>query len=149
MLGSKAPVIPEASDAPEEPAPVASAPAGVPEAPPENGHADNGADLAQVVPRLYAMMNAQNKGWAAFLNGSCHAVSWQDGVLTLGFYAPFHKEKIEEAQVRRAYEEMAASVLGAPVSIRCIMTARPAKPLNKSPLVRHAVDMGAKIVSQD
>jgi hypothetical protein len=94
-------------------------------------------------------MNAKNKGWAAYLNGSGHAVSWQDGVLTLGFYAPFHKEKIEETPIRRAYEEIAASLLGAPVSIRCIMTARPAKPLNKSPLVRHAVDLGAKIVSQE
>jgi len=71
--------------------------------------------------------------------------------LTLGFYEDrFHKKGVEEAQNRRVYEELAAEILGAPVSIRCIIAPRKARPLSKSPLVQHAVEThGAKIVSGD
>ena len=63
---------------------------------------------------------------------------------------PFHKGKIEQPEHRKLYEEVASSLLGAPVSIRCIMAAKPAKKLARSPLVQHAVENhGAKIVSED
>jgi hypothetical protein len=46
------------------------------------------------------------------------------------------------------YEELAAGLLGSPVSIRCIIAPRPAKAI--SPLVQHAVqNHGAKIVSEE
>lgn len=86
---------------------------------------------------------------AAFLNGSCHVVSWQDGILTLGFYQEFHRGKTETV-ARKEVEDAAAELLGAPVSLRCIIAAKPAKPLSKSPLVQHAVEnRGATIVSPE
>ena len=46
--------------------------------------------------------------------------------------------------------EAATDLLGAPVSLRCIIAAKPAKALSKSPLVQHAIEKrGATIVSPE
>jgi DNA polymerase-3 subunit gamma/tau len=156
MLGSKAPVIPPAADEPEEaPAPAANGAAQgaahhAIEPLPETQSGAH-AELANFVPELRKLARPRSVKLDALLNGSCEAVSWQDGVLTLGFYEDkFHKKGVEEAANRRVYEELAAEILGAPVSIRCIIAPRKAKPLSKSPLVQHAVQThGAKIVSGD
>ncbi|HZP58308.1 MAG TPA: DNA polymerase III subunit gamma/tau [Dehalococcoidia bacterium] len=156
MLGSTKPVIPPASEEAQEPAPATA-----------NGHdqpaaaAANGApaaDAVEVDTALEGLVD-QMKGVArersaklgALLNGSCRAVSWQDGVLTLGFFEDkFHKQQVEETANRKVYEEIAASILRAPVSIRCIIAPRPARPLSRSPLVQHAVqNHGATIVSEE
>jgi DNA polymerase-3 subunit gamma/tau len=139
LVGSSAPVIPEAPAAAED----------APLAPPANG-GNGGVDLEGfVLKQLYPLVRPRSQSVAAYLNGSCHAVSWQDGVLTLGVYSEFHKEKIELPANRALYEEVAASILGAAVSLRCIMAARPARALSKSPLVQHAVPQhGATIVSE-
>jgi DNA polymerase-3 subunit gamma/tau len=144
LVGSKAPVIPPARED-DEPA----ANGAVVSAPPVTVNGE--LDLAGLVMKqLYPLVKSKNPGAAAFLNGSCHAVSWQDGVLTLGVYAEFHKGKIEQPANRAVYEEVAAAILGAPVSVRCIMAARPARALNKNPLVQHAVEQhGARIISTD
>ncbi len=153
MLGSKAPVIPPAADtAEEEPAPAPANGAAHHAIEPLPG-ADAGAhaELANFVPELRKLARPRSVKLDALLNGSCEAVSWQDGVLTLGFYEDkFHKKGVEEAANRRVYEELAAEILGAPVSIRCIISPKKAKPMSKSPLVQHAVQThGAKIVSGD
>jgi DNA polymerase-3 subunit gamma/tau len=155
MLGSKAPVIPPASDEPED-APVPPAANGdgehhAIEPLPGVAPAANGVDLSTVVPQLRQLARPRSVKLDALLNGSCEAVSWQDGVLTLGFHEDkFHKKGVEEAGNRRVYEELAAQILGAPVSIRCIIAPRQARPISKSPLVQHAVEThGAKIVSNN
>ena len=166
MLGSKAPVIPPAPDEPEpQETPVAPAAPTAPTAVtngnvgephhtieplPGVGQADGGADLSTVVSRLRQLARPRSVKLDALLNGSCEAVSWQDGVLTLGFFEDkFHKKGVEEAATRRIYEELAAEILGAPVSIRCIIAPKPARAMSKSPLVQHAVEThGAKIVSE-
>jgi DNA polymerase-3 subunit gamma/tau len=153
MLGSKAPVIPPAAEEPEEaPAPPTTNGAAhhAIEPLPEAGSGTH-AELADFVPELRKLARPRSVKLDALLNGSCEAVSWQDGVLTLGFYEDkFHKKGVEEAANRRVYEELAAEILGAPVSIRCIISPKKAKPLSKSPLVQHAVQThGAKIVSGD
>ena len=86
----------------------------------------------------------------ALLNGSCHAVSWQDGILTLAFYADAHHKKQIEGPHRKDIERIASELLGAPVAVRCIIAAKPAaRAASSSPLVQHAVEnRGAKIVSE-
>lgn len=140
MLGSKAPVIPPAGEEPADGASnVVPLRDGAPAAP---------DDLLTLVTRMYAHVKRNDIKVAAYLNGSCHAVSWQDGVLTLGCYTDLHKTKIEE--YRKTFDEAASALLAAPASIRCIMAARPAKQLSKSPIVQHAVqNLGAKIVSEE
>ena len=95
-------------------------------------------------------MKPVNGGLAAVINGSCHAVSWEDGILTLGLTAEFHKGKVSDTKNKPVYEQVASQILGEPVSIRCIIAPKPAKALARSPLVQHAVEThGAKIVSED
>ena len=113
MLGSKAPVIPPAAERAARSAPAAAA--------------TNGAAHHAIEP-LPAPRAARRRSWRAFVpraadswrgrgassstrcsTASCEAVSWQDGVLTLGFYEDtFHKKSVEEAANRRMYEELAA-----------------------------------------
>ncbi|MDE3095402.1 MAG: hypothetical protein KGK07_05290, partial [Chloroflexota bacterium] len=146
MLGSTAPVIPPASDAPEE------TPAPAPGAPPASARdtAEQGDPrLATLVDEIRKLARPRSQKLDALLNGSCRALSFEDGVLTLGFYEDkFHKKQVEETANRRVYEEIAAGILGAPASIRCIIAPRPARAL--SPLVQHAVqNHGATIVSEE
>ena len=154
MLGSKAPVIPPASDLPDEPPPAREPSGGehhAIEPLPGVGAASGGAHMPDFITQLRALARPRSVKLDALLNGSCEVVSWQDGVLTLGFYEDkFHKKGVEDSQNRRIYEELAAQILGGPVSIRCIIAPRPAKALSRSPLVQHAVqNHGAKIVSED
>ena len=153
MLGSKAPVIPPAGDVPAPP-PASSSGEGKPAA--ASAATDGspasaiGTDLATFGDRFYAAMKPVNGGLAAVINGSCHVVSWEDGILTLGMTAEFHKGKVSDTKNRPVYEQVASQILGAPVSIRCIIAPKPAKALARSPLVQHAVEThGAKIVSED
>jgi DNA polymerase-3 subunit gamma/tau len=160
MLGSKAPVIPPAVDEPEPDETPAATPAvangnGAPhhtiEPLPGVGATGGGADLSTLVAQLRQLARPRSVKLDALLNGSCEAVSWQDGVLTLGFFEDkFHKKGVEDGANRRVYEELASQILGAPVSIRCIIAPKPARPMSKSPLVQHAVQThGAKIVSEN
>ena len=55
---------------------------------------------------------------------------------------------IDHKELRKQYEELAATLLGGPVSIRCIIAPKPGKTAAKSSLVQHAVkNPGVKIVS--
>jgi hypothetical protein len=132
---------------------VAAPPDGAPAAANGHGAATGGLDLATFVnARLRPALNdAYGRGnkVQAVLNGSCHAVSWQDGILTLGFYGDDFRKKAVEGEYRKQIETVASELLGSPASIRCIIAAKPAKALN-SPLVQHAVEnRGAKIVSEE
>jgi hypothetical protein len=158
MLGSKNPVIPPAPDEPEE-APAAPAATngngqangnGAAASGVTIGASDGGVDLASLVPEIRKQARVRSVKLDALLNGSCEAVSWQDGVLTLGFYEDkFHKKGAEEAANRKVYEEIASGILGAPVTIRCIIAAKPARGAT-SKLVQHAVERhGATIVTSD
>jgi hypothetical protein len=141
MVGSKAAVIPPAGDVPDEAAPATNG-NGVP----------GGIDLSTFVDTLRPRMKDSDPKLgiklAALVNGTCHAVSWQDGVLTLGFYADAYQKKTVETEHRKRFEDVASAMLGAPVSIRCIIAPKPAAKLaTKSPLVQHAVEnRGAKII---
>ncbi len=157
MLGSKAPVIPPASDAPEEQVAPGAAATGA-SLPNQATALTNDAtaapnasaiDLSALVVQLRALVRPRGAKFDAFLNGSCEAVSWQDGVLTLGFFEDkFHKKNVEETANRRVYEEFASQLLGAPVTIRCIIAEKKATAASKSKLVQHAVQSGATIISE-
>jgi len=144
MVGSKSPVIPPAADEPEPAAADAQAKSGAPAA--------GGLDLATFVDaRLRPAARKRQVKFDALLSGVCHAVSWEGGVLTLGFYQDaFHKKEVEQAANRREFEAVASELLGAPVTLRCIIVEKPAKAASKSPLVQHAVqNHGARIVTDE
>jgi hypothetical protein len=160
MVGSKQPVIPPASEAEQAAALAAARDANAALEPqtaatPANGNGAAGSvDLATFVdarlrPAIRERFGGPGVSIQAKMNGTCHAMSWQDGILTLGFYAEdFRKQKVE-TEHRKQIEEVASTLLGSPVSLRCIIAPKPAREV-KSPLVQHAVEnRGAKIVSDE
>ncbi len=151
MLGSTAPVIPPASEEPEGALAAPAAGLATRLAEPLVPAVDAHVDLSTLVDQIRALARPRSIKLDALLNNSCRAISWQDGVLTLGFYADaYQKKTVEEAQNRRVYEEIASSIFGQPVSLRCVVAPRPARAIGNSPLVQHAVqNHGAKIVSEE
>jgi hypothetical protein len=153
MLGSKAPVIPPAA-AGHDDAPVATANGGGATGTEGQGTTNgvpapsDDARLATIVDELRRQGRARAPKYDALLNGSCRAISVEGGVLTLGFFEDkFHKQQTEEPATRRVFEEIASKILGEAVTIRCIIAPRPARAMN--PLVQHAVENGAKIVTEE
>ncbi len=146
MLGSKAPVIPRAGEEPDDVPPVpisngnhiASTPGGTIDL-------DTFIDL-----KLRPLAKQKQMKLDALLNGSCRVVSYEGGVLTLGFFMDaFQKQTVEQAQTRKIYEELASQILGEPVTIQCILADKQPRAI-KSALVKHAVEThGAKVVSGD
>ena len=141
MVGSNAPVIDDAADKPE--------------APPRNavttaaGEIDLSTWVHEVLrPKMRQSDPRIGVKLDACVNGNCHAVSLQDGILTVAFYQEGYSKKQVEGEYRARFESVASELLGEQVSIRCIIGAKPAKQL-KSPLVQHAVERGATIVSQE
>ena len=158
MLGSKNPVIPPASD---EPAPAEAAPAGVapaaatvPASFPSNGQhvaatPSGTINLDTFIDeQLRPLARVKQMKYDALLNGSCRVVSYEGGVLTLGFFQDaHHKQTVEQPQTRKVYEGLAGQIFGERVEIRCILAEKAAKTV-KSSLVQHAVQThGATIVS--
>ncbi len=88
----------------------------------------------------------------AFLRNSCQPVSIEDNILTLGFYAKFHKEYIEDQKYRFLVEKKLQEVFGHYYKIRCILIERSQEVPQKtseteSPVVKAALRRGAKLIS--
>jgi DNA polymerase-3 subunit gamma/tau len=142
MVGSSAPVLSE-----EEAAPAAAPPNAVKTA---AGEIDLSTWVHEVLrPRMKDSDPRLGQKLSAMINGNCHAVSLQDGILTIAFYQEAFSKKQVEGEHRAAFERVASELLGEKVAVRCIIAQKPAKAL-KSPLVQHAVERhGARIVSQE
>jgi DNA polymerase-3 subunit gamma/tau len=162
MLGSKAPVIPPAGESDDvmmttASPPVASSPAvEVAPTPISNGQQiastpGGTVDLDTFIDqKLRPLAKQRQMKLDALLNGSCRVISYEGGVLTLGFFQDaHHKRTVEQAQNRKIYEELASQLLGEPVTIQCTLAERQPKAI-KSALVKHAVEThGAKVVPTD
>jgi len=89
----------------------------------------------------------------AFLRSACEPVALEADALTLGFYYPFHKEKIEDPKYRHLVEKKIKEVFGQPYSIQCILLDHKRTVLSQdkaqNPLIKAALDMGAKIVGEE
>ena len=88
----------------------------------------------------------------AFLRSACKPVSLEGDILTLGFYYPFHKEKIEDPKYRHLIERKLREVLGQTYRIKCILVdhkrENPSQMREQSSLIKAALEMGAKIIDQ-
>jgi len=82
----------------------------------------------------------------ALLRSACDPIALEDNTIVLGFYYPFHKEKIEDPKYRRFVEEAISKVFGAEYKVRCVLTPRKQK---KKTLLDAALEMGAEIITDD
>jgi len=75
-------------------------------------------------PQVLAAVKPKNHTIEAFLKG-CRPESLKNDILTLQFFYPFHREKIEEARNRKIVEEAATEVLGRKTRVRCVLSSKP------------------------
>ncbi len=84
----------------------------------------------------------------AFLRSACEPVKMENGKLTVGFYAKFHKEYIEDPKYKFLVEKKLREFFGHPYKLHCIIVeskkALRTEPTNESPLVKAALERGAK-----
>ncbi len=89
----------------------------------------------------------------ALLRGYCKPISLQNGILTLGFSAEFHRSKIEDSRYGQIVEKKLKEVFGAPYRIDCVLIGKenlpPAPSAKESPLVQEALRHGAKIIGEE
>jgi DNA polymerase-3 subunit gamma/tau len=89
----------------------------------------------------------------AFLRSACEPVALEDDTLVLGFYYPFHKEKIEDPKYQHLIARKIKEVFDRPYKIKCILLDHkrevPSRPEMQNPLVKAALEMGAKIASEE
>jgi DNA polymerase-3 subunit gamma/tau len=86
----------------------------------------------------------------AFLRSACEPEAVEGDTLVLAFYHDFHKKKIEDTKYTRMVETKLAEKFGSPKKIRCVLRLKEAKPRRKIediPLVKAALEHGARITS--
>lgn len=88
----------------------------------------------------------------AMLRSACEPVAVEGNILTLGFYYSFHKDKIEDPKYRHLVEKKLRELFGQNYQLRCILTNKErkgeVKTQPKSPVIRAALEMGAKIIDE-
>ena len=125
-------------------------PVAAPSAPPDTPEptaASAGPSWTAVLDRVH---NA-DRMIGALLRNSCEVLAVEETHFVLGFYYPFHKEKIEEPAKRKIVEEAIGVVYGRPMTLRCQLCERDLEARRRAaaedPLVKVAVEeMGARIV---
>ena len=112
---------------------------------------------------LLAQVKRRNMHVEALLK-SCQPVAVGREVVTLAFYYPFHKGKIEDPRCKGLVQEVLSEIMGQPYQIECVLVPQeeregrekqppsPPKPsdelgaLREDPLIKAALEMGGKIV---
>ncbi|HOU23376.1 MAG: DNA polymerase III subunit tau [Chloroflexi bacterium ADurb.Bin180] len=108
--------------------------------------------------RVLQAVRVRNKAVEAFLK-SCEPISVKQGVVTLGFYHAWHRERMNEDRNRRLVEEALSEVAGRPYRVECKLYEgnRPEREKQKQsnrreealnhPVIRDAIDnLGATVV---
>jgi DNA polymerase-3 subunit gamma/tau len=89
----------------------------------------------------------------AFLRSACDPVALENDTLVLRFYYSFHKEKIEDAKYRHLVEKKLEEVFGRHYKIRCVLADYkrevPSEERTQNPVVKAALEMGARISKED
>ncbi len=82
----------------------------------------------------------------AFLRSACEPVAIEGDTLVLGFYHPFHKDRIENPKYRHLVENKLAERFGTPSKVHCILKLRAKPPAAEDHLVKAVLEMGGRII---
>jgi hypothetical protein len=101
---------------------------------------------------INAMRGTGSKGnLDAMLRSACEPVSLEHNVLTLGFYAPFHKEYIEDQKYKFLVEKKLLEFFGQPYKLHCILIKQNKEaaksPEMDSPALKAALKRGARLIN--
>ena len=145
---------PPARSAMPSPEPQTPAPAETAETP----GTESTGDIAYIRSRWKDFVNAMRGEGSrgnldAVLRSACEPLTIEDGTLTVGFYHEFHKTYIEDPKYKHLVERKLREVFGQPYELRCTTIERIKETKTTveadSPLVKAALDMGAKIIEDE
>jgi DNA polymerase-3 subunit gamma/tau len=91
---------------------------------------DPGGSIVAVWPRILTEVGPKNHSVQAFLRAS-RPQSFDGETLTLEVFYEFHKSQLETEKCRHLVEEVATSVLGQPVKLKCILGEKSKPPERK------------------
>ena len=99
---------------------------------------------------LYQKCREKDVKAGAWLNGSCEVLSMDGNVLKLGFYKPFHMQKIEN-EGRTLVEQQASILLKRDVTLEVQLVAdkKPQRASRRGHLAKAALELGAKPVHSE
>ena len=83
----------------------------------------------------------------AFLRSACEPLEVEGDTLVLGFYYPFHKDRIDTPECRELIESKLGQKFGSPNKVRCILKPKAKQRALDGHLVRAAVEMGARVTN--
>jgi DNA polymerase-3 subunit gamma/tau len=82
----------------------------------------------------------------ALLRSACEPVALQGDTLVLGFYYPFHRDRIDDPKYRHLVEKKLGEVFGTPYQVKCVLRPRQRESTAPGHLVKAAMEMGAQII---
>ncbi len=90
----------------------------------------------------------------AYLNGACDITDANDSEITLAFKFPVHLEKVSDPGNLQVITAAVSEVLGRPLVVKCVLDPnvepwQRRETASRSPLVRAAQEMGARILRKD
>jgi DNA polymerase-3 subunit gamma/tau len=88
----------------------------------------------------------------AFLRNACEPVEIQGDTVTLAFFYPFHKDKIDDPKYRFLVEKRLTETFNKPYHVRCILRERgkgePTNGGDDNYMARAAMKLGARVVNK-
>jgi DNA polymerase-3 subunit gamma/tau len=140
---------------PGAPAPEPKAPPAAREkAPAANGVAASGSPLEAArgqMQQIYYAAKARDARIGAFVNSACDIIEADDQIITFGFLHETIFGMVQQPQNLKVLAEVASEVLGREVTVKCVHdpAVQPwTRRASRSPLVRAAEQMGARVVSR-
>jgi DNA polymerase-3 subunit gamma/tau len=103
---------------------------------------------------IYEKARAAGFQLGALLNSGCDIIEADESGIVLGFRYPIHANKASEKQNLDVLTAIVSEVMGRPLSVRCVESAdvtawTQRDSASRSPLVRAAQEMGARILTSD
>jgi hypothetical protein len=102
--------------------------------------------------QIYYAAKARDARVGAFVNSACDIIEADDQIVTLGFAHEAILKMAQQPQNLQVLAEVTSEVLGRSVKVQCVHdpNVEPwTKRVARSPLVRAAEQMGAKVVSRN
>ena len=93
---------------------------------------------------LYERCKMINVRMAGYLNGSCEVIAMDGDEIELGFYYPFHQQKVE-SDGRVVIEQQAEVILGRPVRLKTRLIDRDGAAAKKAPRGGHLAETAKSI----
>jgi hypothetical protein len=108
----------------------------------------------RVIRQIYDEARAASAVAGGLINSACDIIDVNESEVVIGFKFPLHAERAGAPPTIDLLRDITSRVMGRPVTVRCVLDTsveswRQRETTSRSPLVRAAQEMGARIVSTE